>query len=69
MAEFVIGAGVLGEVSMAHLLLAFFLIVEMLVWNFLMSGVIVGVLILAGILGETFLRFKWYLTLEMWLGI
>ena len=49
--------------------MAFFLIVEMLVWNFLMSGVIVGVLIMAGILGETFLRVKWYLTLEMWLGI
>ena len=69
MAEFFIGAGYLGEVSMSPWVSAFFLMIEMSVWNLLMSGVIVGVLIVAGVLGETFLRVKWYLTLEMWLGI
>ena len=43
--------------------------VEMLVWNFLMSRGIVGVLIVAGALGKELLKVEWYLILGVCLGI
>ena len=66
MVELFIGAGVPAGVSLASGVSAIYLMVEMLVWDYMMSGgVIAGVLMVAGVLGRPYS--DWYLTLGVWL--